>query len=243
MAPVPDTTRRVDAVTARTILIAHRQAAVRDRFAVALADGRHTAIVSDSEAAATHAAGNPDQPLHLALVDLSLTEDRVAFVHALRRPAAAMPILVFAGSIATAADVATLAPLGVGYINEHAATPQILPALAPHLFPDNFNRRSQTRVAIGVPISYRSGRTIAAAVTLDVGKGGLAIRTMNPLPKGTTVRVKFRLPGTPAEIDASGQVAWSDGKVGMGVQFDNVSVVDQEFIDAFVDVVAASTQP
>ena len=81
-----------------------------------------------------------------------------------------------------------------GYINEHAETPQILPALAPHLFPDNFNRRASPRVPLGVPVSYRAGQTIAGAVTLDVGTGGLAIRTMNPLPEGH---------GAPAHVPAA----------------------------------------
>jgi uncharacterized protein (TIGR02266 family) len=72
-------------------------------------------------------------------------------------------------------------------------------------------------------------------VTLDVGKGGLGIRTMNPLPKGTAVQVKFRLPGMPAEIDATGRVAWSDRKVGMGVEFERMSSSHQRAIDGFVD--------
>ena len=72
-------------------------------------------------------------------------------------------------------------------------------------------------------------------VTLDVGKGGLAIRTMNPFPPGTTIQVKFRLPGGQADIDAIGRVAWSDRKVGMGVQFDRISVEDQDEVDKFVD--------
>ena len=72
-------------------------------------------------------------------------------------------------------------------------------------------------------------------MTLDVGKGGLAIRTMNPFPPGTTIQVKFRLPGAQADIDALGRVAWSDRKVGMGVQFDRISAADQDAVDAFVD--------
>src|SRR6185503_10736984 len=147
-----------------------------------------------------------------------------------------LPIVVFAGSVQLASQVTALLGLGVaGYVNEHAATPQILPALAPHLFPDSFNRRASPRIALGVPVSYRAGQTIAGAVTLDVGKGGLAIRTMNPFPPGTTIQVKFRLPGGSADIDAVGRVAWSDRKVGMGVQFDRISASDQDAVDAFVD--------
>ena len=109
------------------------------------------------------------------------------------------------------------------------------PALAPHLYPDSFNRRMSARMVIGVPVTYRSGDTLAGAVTLDIGKGGLAIRTMNPLPKGSPIQVRFKLPGMSAEIDAAGQVAWSDRKVGMGVQFERVSANHQRVIDEFID--------
>ena len=84
-------------------------------------------------------------------------------------------------------------------------------------------------------MTYRRADTLAGAVTLDVGKGGLAIRTMNPLPKGRRFRFTFKLPGMAAEIDAAGRVAWSDRKVGMGVQFERVSATHQRAIDAFID--------
>jgi uncharacterized protein (TIGR02266 family) len=220
----------------KTILIAHRDTGVRDRFAVALADARHRFVAADTEAAARAATADPAAPISLALVDLALAGDRLAFVRDLRRgPGGPIPVIVFSGSVESAAEIPGLAEIGVGYINEHAGTPQILPALAPHLFPDSFNRRSSLRVSVGVPISYRAGPTLAGAVTLDVGKGGLGIRTMSPLPKGTAVHLKFRLPGSPAEIDAGGRVAWSDRKVGMGVQFERISATDQRVIDAFVD--------
>jgi uncharacterized protein (TIGR02266 family) len=223
-------------MSVKTILIAHRDTGVRDRFAVALADARHRFVPADTETAAREAAADPAAAISLVLVDLGLATDRLAFVQALRKGAGVpIPVIVFSGSVESAAEVPGLAELGAGYINEHAGTPQILPALAPHLFPDNFNRRSSLRVSVGVPISYRAGPTIAGAVTLDVGKGGLGIRTMSPLPKGTAVQLKFRLPGTPAEIDAAGRVAWSDRKVGMGIQFETISATDQRAIDAFID--------
>ena len=223
-------------MSAKTILIAHRVAAVRDRFAVALADARHEFVMADSEATARAAVEDTARPISLALVDLTLSADPADFVRAVRTSGPeALPVVVFAGTVGSAADVPALAAMQVGYINEHAGTPLILPALAPHLFPDSFNRRMSARMAIGVPVTYRSGDTLAGAVTLDIGKGGLAIRTMNPLPKGTPIQVRFKLPGMSAEIDAAGQVAWSDRKVGMGVQFERVSTNHQRVIDAFID--------
>jgi uncharacterized protein (TIGR02266 family) len=223
-------------MAAKTVIVAHRHAAVRDRFAVALADARHRFVAADSEAAAVAAAGDGDAPPSLALVDLGLADDGAAFVRALRRAAGGpLAVVVFSGSVASAAEVPALDALGVGYVNEHASTPQILPALAPHLFPDNFNRRASPRVPAGIPVAYRAGATVAAAVTLDIGKGGLAIRTMTPLARDTPIHVKFRLPGAAHEIEATGRVAWADRKVGMGIQFEHVSSNDQRAIDAFLE--------
>jgi uncharacterized protein (TIGR02266 family) len=225
------------AISAKTILIAHREAAVRDRFAAALADGRHAFVVADSEQAARAAVGPGGPAVSLALVDLGLADDGAAFVQALRRTAArAIPVVVFAGTVGSAADVRALLALEVtGFVNEHAATAQILPALAPHLFPDNFNRRSSPRVALSVPVSYRTDLTIASAQTLNLGKGGLAIRTMSPLAPETRVRIKFRLPGHTRDIEARGRVAWSDRKNGMGIQFERIDEMGQAAIEAFVE--------
>jgi uncharacterized protein (TIGR02266 family) len=224
-------------MSVKTILVAHRFTTIRERFAAALADARHAYVMAESGEAALSAAADTSKPVSLALVDLGLAADGVTFVRALRESSGRpMPVVIFSGTVASAAQVAQLSTISVaGYVNEHAATTQILPALAPHLFPDSFNRRASPRIALGVPVSYRAGQTIAGAVTLDVGKGGIAIRTMNPFPPGTTIQVKFRLPGGQADIDAVGRVAWSDRKVGMGVQFDRISSADQDAVDKFVD--------
>jgi uncharacterized protein (TIGR02266 family) len=222
--------------TTKTVLVAHRTSAVRDRFAVALADARHEAVAADSEVAALGIVEHALTPFSLALVDLGLSSDPVAFVRALReRAAQPLPVMIFSGSLRSAADVPPLAGMNVGFINEFAGTPQILPALAPHLYPDNFNRRTGARLSVGVPVTYRTPETLAGAVTLDVGKGGVAIRTMTPLAKGVSVQLKFRLPNTPGDVETRGHVVWSDRNVGMGVQFDEVSSVHGRTLDAFLE--------
>ena len=107
-------------------------------------------------------------------------------------------------------------------MNEYSAVQNILPSLAPHLFPDNFNRRGSPRVVLGIPVAYRFGNTIAAALTLNLSKGGVAIRTMSPLDQHAKVRVRFRLPGSKLDVEADSRVAWSDRRVGMGLQFEKV---------------------
>jgi uncharacterized protein (TIGR02266 family) len=147
-----------------------------------------------------------------------------------------LPIVVFSGTIANAAEVRDLAALGVaGYVNEYSAGQNVLPSLAPHLFPDSFNRRGSPRVTLGIPISYRFGNTIAAALTLTLSRGGVAVRTTTPLQADAKVRLRLRLPGGKADMDIDARVAWTDRRVGMGLQFERVSPPDQHAINDFVD--------
>jgi uncharacterized protein (TIGR02266 family) len=147
-----------------------------------------------------------------------------------------LPILIFSGTVTDADDVRVLATLGVtGYVNEYCASQHILPSLAPHLFPDKFDRRISARVALSVTASYRVGNQIASGLTLNLGKGGIGIRTMTPLEAGTLARLRFRLSGSPREIEAEARVCWADRNVGMGLQFERLAPADQAAIDAFVD--------
>jgi uncharacterized protein (TIGR02266 family) len=224
-------------MSVKTILVAHQSAAVRDRFRDALVEARHAAVVAGTASATRTAAADESTPVDLALIDLSLAPSPIDLVAEIRRSGKRLvPVVVFAGSVTAADQVLSLAALGVtAFMNEHATTPQILPALAPHLFPDNFNRRSSPRVPVAVPISFQTGGVIAGARTQDVGRGGLAIRTMEPLPIGTQIELTFKLPGSSHDVTALGRVSWSDRRVGMGVQFEKLTPDAQALLSSFVD--------
>jgi uncharacterized protein (TIGR02266 family) len=222
----------------KTILIADDTPSVRDRFKAVLEQAGHRAIVVRSAAELLARVGSQQDAFDLLLVDLQLApEGGVEIVRAVRTlDGGRLPILVFSGTLAGARDVRFLAELGVvGYINEFSPDAQILPSIAPHLFPDNFNRRGSARVVLGIPVAYRYTNTIAAAVTLNLGKGGLAIRTMSPLDASARARVRFRLPNSKRDVDAEARVTWSDRRTGMGLQFERIEPTEQTAIDAFVD--------
>ena len=224
--------------TTKTVIVADDTAFVRDRFATALLGAGHTALTVKSAAELLARVRADLERVDLIVLDLRLPHaGGVELVRSVRRiDNGKLPILVFSGTIATADEVRELAALGVaGYVNEYSAVQHILPSLAPHLFPDNFNRRSSPRVVLGIPVAYRFGNTIAAALTLNLSKGGLAIRTMSPLQQDAKVRVRFRLPGSKQDVDAQGRVAWSDRRVGMGIQFEQVDPAGQALIDQYVD--------
>ena len=173
--------------TIKTVIVADDTAFVRDRFATALLSAGHTALtVKSARGAARPRARRPRAHRSDRARPAAAAAGGVELVRSIRKlDQGRLPILVFSGTIASAEEVRELAALGVaGYVNEYSAVQHILPSLAPHLFPDNFNRRGSPRVVLGIPVAYRFGNTIAAALTLNLSKGGLAIRTMSPLERG-----------------------------------------------------------
>jgi uncharacterized protein (TIGR02266 family) len=225
------------AAAVKNVIVADDTAFVRDRFRTALhAAGHRTSAVADAtELLARVRSDSTD--IDLVVLDLRLLPVQgVALVRAIRAiEGFRAPIIVFSGTIANAEEVRDLSRLGIaGYVNEYSAEQHIVPALAPHLFPNDHNRRAHPRAVLGISVAYRLGNTIAAAVTLNIGHGGLAIRTTSPLAPGTLVRVRFRLPGVPREVDAEAQVMWAERRVGMGLQFTRIDAADQTAVDEFV---------
>ena len=225
-------------VTAKTVVVADDTAFVRDRFRAALE--RRVTGRSSSRARRNcwHGSRRTSSLIDLLVLDLRLPHaPGVELVRTIRKlDAGRLPILIFSGTIASADEVRALSALGVaGYLNEYSAAQHILPSLAPHLFPDSFNRRGGPRATLGVPVQYRFGNTIAAALTHNLSHGGIAIRTTSPLEAGSKVRVRFRIPGGKQDVDAEGRIVWSDRRVGMGIQFETLEQADQAIIDNFVN--------
>jgi uncharacterized protein (TIGR02266 family) len=225
-------------VTTKTVIVADDTAFIRDRFRTALENAGHRAVTVKSAAELLATVRADLNQIDLIVLDLRLPHaPGVDLVRSIRKlDDGKLPILVFSGTIANADEVRDLAAMGVaGYVNEYSAVQHILPSLAPHLFPDNYNRRGSPRVVLGIPVQCRFGNTIAAALTLNLSHGGIAIRTTSPLDLGSKIKVRFRLPGSKRDIDAEGRVAWSDRRVGMGVQFEKVDPASQALVDNFVD--------
>jgi uncharacterized protein (TIGR02266 family) len=226
------------AAVIKTVLIADDTAFVRDRFKTALENAGHRVVTVKSAAELLARVRGDLEQLDLLVVDLRLPSvTGVDLVRSIRQlDAGHLPILIFSGTIASAEEVRALAALGVaGYINEYSAVQHILPSLAPHLYPETLNRRVSPRVVLSIPIAYRFGNTIAAALTLNASRGGIAVRTSSPLDNDAKARLRFRLPGSKKEIDAQARVAWSDRRNGMGLQFEKVDPADQAAINGFVD--------
>src|SRR5438046_10751467 len=137
----------------KTVVVADDTAFVRDRFRTAIENAGHKAIVVKSAAELLARVRADLDRIDLIVVDLRLPHaPGVDLVRSIRKlDAGRLPVLLFSGTIANADEVRELAALGVaGYINEYSAVQHILPSLAPHLIPDNLNRRGGPRVVLGI---------------------------------------------------------------------------------------------
>ena len=227
----------------KTIMLAIHDHSVSKQFSVALHGAGHRTVTVRTRATLMQELKAAPPSPDLMVLDLRLGEG-VDLARAVRTLSPGVPIVILSGSVRSATDVRELVPLGVdSYVNDHCAVPQILPALAPRLFPDSFDRRTSVRVTLNLPVAYRFGDTVATAPTLDLSRGGLGVRTMAPLDVGTEVRVQFRLPASQGDIEATSRVTWSNQRSGMGLQFENVQPPGQAAIDEFVDQQASVHRP
>jgi len=221
----------------KTVLVADDTAFVRDRFRAALEGAGHRALVVRTAPELIGRMTEPDTKADLLLLDLRLPQGHgVNLLRSVRQIEGRQPpVVVFSGTIASALEVHELGSLGVaGYINEYTSVQNIVPSLTPHLFPDDFSRRSSPRAGLDVPIAYRFGNTVAAALTLNISRGGLAIRTTSPLEPGTLIKLRFRLPSRKTDIACEARIAWVDRRVGMGARFTSVAASEQDAIADFV---------
>ena len=217
-------------------MVAIDAAHVVDRFSAALGGAGHRVIGAGRARELLRAVESTAARIDLIVLDVGLGGDPLRIVERLGQVAPGVPIIAFSRSVRSARDVRELAALGVErYVDEHVAAERILPALAPLLSPNSFDRRTSRRRTLGIPAALRWGDTILPVFTLNIGGGGMAVRAMTALTAGARVSVRFRLPHPPRDIEVAARVVWSDRQSALGLQFEDVDTADQAAIDDFVD--------
>jgi hypothetical protein len=215
----------------KTVLVAHRNAVIRERFCTALAQAGQRVVTAGSVDEVRQAVAGDAGEIVLALLDAGLAEPVFE-----SRPAGARTLAAFASTVGSAAQARSLVAAGVGaWVNDHGATPQIVSSLAPWLFRDSFNRRAGPRVPVALAVSCEMGPTVCSATALNLGHGGLALRPLIAIPVGTSIAIRFHLPAAATEIRAEVRVCWTDARLGIGAQFEGIGEEAQRAVDAFVD--------
>ena len=103
------------------------------------------------------------------------------------------------------------------------------------------SRRRAVRKPIRLMVEYESTEDFLVDYTANISVGGMFIVTDRPLPKGTLLRMSFRLPGGEETIEATGQVRWAvqpsssePMRPGMGVSFEELGDLDRARVQALL---------
>ncbi len=222
----------------RTIVVADETAFVRDRFRTALTGAGHRVLLASNRAELLACVRHAQHDIDLIVLDVQLSaSDATTLVRQLQALLPRIPTIVaFSGTVGSTSAVNALAEMNVtAFINEYTGEQNIVRTLHPFLGGSESSRRASPRVALATAVSFRTGHTIVTAVTLNIARGGVAIRSTNPQPLGTEVRLRLRLPSTKQEIEAEARVVWSRPGSGMGLQFSRVCPDHQAAIDEFVN--------
>lgn len=105
--------------------------------------------------------------------------------------------------------------------------------------PLKLNQRVPFMVEVSVVSQSKAGTRQYLAMNL--GKGGLFLKTLLPLESGTMLRCAFRLPDGGTPIIANAKVAWNrrgtdarEHPAGMGIRFINLAKEEQRRLRDFV---------
>ncbi len=103
------------------------------------------------------------------------------------------------------------------------------------------HRRSSPRVALNAEVDLSSDTNFFNGFSTDIAMGGLFVATLNAMPVGTEVALKFKMPNG-KEIQANGEVRWlrafdercPEMLPGMGVQFVDLDNAARTAIAEFI---------
>jgi uncharacterized protein (TIGR02266 family) len=105
-----------------------------------------------------------------------------------------------------------------------------------------WNRRRFERLAVRCGCWLEGEGLTVYGHTVDLGRGGLFLRTAAKVPHGTSVQIALRLPDRDSVVRTSGTVVWSGhagGRTGIAVAL--AAENDDVFLRAFFD--ARDSQP
>src|SRR5258706_8001257 len=105
--------------------------------------------------------------------------------------------------------------------------------------PTNTRRDMRTPITLKIKFKSASLSQFIERYSVDVSRGGIFIRTKEPLAVGTQLKFEFQLQDTSALIAGEGTVTWirehdpnrAGVAPGMGVKFDRLQPQSQGVLD------------
>ena len=105
----------------------------------------------------------------------------------------------------------------------------------------NISSREEQRIKKTLSLSYKDQESFISAYTSNISKGGLFIKTNNPLPEGESFILKLKLPGLVEALKINCVVVWvnkdesrSDMPVGMGLRFVDMDKNERLMLDKYI---------
>jgi c-di-GMP-binding flagellar brake protein YcgR len=95
------------------------------------------------------------------------------------------------------------------------------------------NRRKHPRAALATQIQCEESMSLAFA--RDISVGGMFIETDQPMPVGSRINIRFNLDENDPIVVASAEVTYQVGRMGVGVQFVEISPEDLKRIEHYVE--------
>jgi len=108
-------------------------------------------------------------------------------------------------------------------------------------------RRELLRIQAEIEVHFKSFDQFYREYTKNISKGGIFIKSDNPLPPQTVLEIKLFLPGVKDPIDSVGEVVHTidpelakdrGWECGMGIHFIDFADAVQDKLDKYVDVQA-----
>jgi uncharacterized protein (TIGR02266 family) len=103
-------------------------------------------------------------------------------------------------------------------------------------------KRSSPRVVTTIEIMFKEPRSLVKSYMLNISKGGIFVKTDEPMELDSVVNLKVKLSWEPYEMEIEGRVVWTNPKSrknsfprGMGIQFVKLKPEYKEKIDEFVE--------
>ncbi len=96
-------------------------------------------------------------------------------------------------------------------------------------------RRRYFRHPVQMPVRIMLGEKELKVTSTNISEGGIALSLKQALPKNTTPRLQFTLPGTKISLDVEAEIAWADLKGFVGLRFLNIVKSSQELLEAWLN--------
>jgi c-di-GMP-binding flagellar brake protein YcgR len=103
------------------------------------------------------------------------------------------------------------------------------------------NRRKYPRASLATQIQCEESMSLA--FSRDISLGGLFIETDQPMPVGSRINLRFNLEENDPIIVTSAEVTYQVGRMGVGVQFIDISQENLKRIGDYVDKSLALPEP